>query len=120
MSEDLSDEARDEWCARFTSSVRLSVAHNTWAECARRFEAQIEQHRNQYDRDLMGLQMEILRRKGQLEAKSFIEQPDLIRRWIEEELREAFEAGWYRREKQISGTYPIREMAYRAWREGKK
>jgi hypothetical protein len=42
---------------------------------------------------------------------------------LEQERRKAFEAGWRDREKQISGTYPIREMAYRAFQaqlEGKE
>lgn len=42
----------------------------TWQEAKRRAEATLEFHRNQYDKDLLGLQMEILKLKER-ERKAF-------------------------------------------------
>ena len=69
LSDDLSDEACEQWRCYEKISVGY-IAKRVWTECRRRAEAMLEGHRNQYDKDLMSLQMEIVKLKER-ERKAF-------------------------------------------------
>jgi hypothetical protein len=97
---DLSDEARQQWIIDNRGfGAHTAVVKAVWNECRRRAEAMLEQEKTHY-------------RDNEIRWMNIVSK---LKESLEQERRKAFEAGWRDREKQISGTYPIREMAYRAF-----
>ena len=121
MNNDLSDEARDEWCKRFRSSIRLTVAQNTWQECKRRAEARLAlideaalatattmRRMAQKIVDLQAIIEEYIGERQHLEAELFN-----ALRLIEERERKAFSANFIGSDKDLF-------LAYGAYQEGSK
>jgi rubrerythrin len=115
---DLSDEAARE----YYKNAELGISEETicvsmWREAVRRATLIVDEALQEGRRRVSEAEAMLEQEKKKLEAVLNLREVvrDALLKEFEERERKAFEAGWRDREKQISGTYPIREMAYRAF-----